>query len=306
MRTGTNFKAIALMVFAMVAFGIDDAAIKVAGTLADGGAATPGEIIFIKGVIGALVFGYVVVTKRIAEDRALMRRMMKDRAVILRTVGDLFSAMALITGLTIMPISNLSAILQVQPLMITLGAALILGEHVGWRRWSAVIVGFIGVMLIIRPGMAGFEQGSEWAILAMLGLAVRDLATRVLEKDFPTSILITVVALLFLPLGTGMHFAMESEPFFDDVSLAAWALILGGGVFGLAGYYAITVSVRIGEISVVAPYRYTRLLAALVLGFFIFNEVPDLPMAIGALLVTAAGLFTLYRERALASEARDP
>ncbi|MBV6658381.1 MAG: DMT family transporter [Devosiaceae bacterium] len=292
-----NFQAIALMVFAMIAFGIDDAAIKLAGTLAEGGAATPGEIVIIKGVFGTLVYGALMLREGTRMTPALVGAMLRDPPLAWRTAGDLISAMAIITGLTVMPLSNLSAILQVQPLAITLGAALILGERVGWRRWSAIIVGFIGVMIIIRPGLEGFEAGTHWAVIAMIGLAVRDLATRKVKAQFSTFSIVTLVAALLVPMGLGMHFVMEDDPLLQGIAPLAWALILGGGVFGMAGYYAITLSVRLGEISVVAPYRYTRLLAALVLGFLVFGEVPDWPMTIGAALVIGAGLFTLYREQ---------
>ena len=303
MTEGSNLKAIALMVFAMVTFGIDDAAIKLAGTLGEG-AATPGEIIIVKGVFGVLVYGALMRREGTRLTLGLVRRLVNDRPVLARTLGDLVAAAAMITGLTVMPLSNLSAILQVQPLVITLGAALFLGETVGWRRWSAILVGFVGVMIIIRPGMAGFEEGTHWALIAMVGLAIRDLATRAVRIEFSTFSIVTLVAALLVPLGLAMHLGMEDEPMFRGIAPMAWALILGGGVFGMAGYYAITLSMRIGEIAAVAPYRYTRLLAALILGYLLFDEVPDWPMAVGATLVIGAGLFTLYRERRMRAALR--
>ncbi|MEM6382718.1 MAG: DMT family transporter [Pseudomonadota bacterium] len=294
-----NIKAIGLMVFSMIAFGIDDAAIKYAGTIADEGAATPGEIIIIKGALGVMVYGALMVREGTQPTLQLAAAMLIDRSIAWRTFGDLISAMSIITALTVMPLSNLSAILQVQPLLITVGAALFLGERVGWRRWTAISVGFVGVMIIIRPGMDGFVEGTHWAVMAMLGLAIRDLATRAVKPQVSTYAMVAIVAFLLLPMGVGMHQLMESEPIMVGIAPEAWVLILGGGVFGMAGYLAITVSLRIGEIAAVAPYRYTRLLAALILAYFVFGEVPDIPMAIGASLVIGAGLFTLYRERKL-------
>ena len=294
-----NLRAIALMTASMVLFAIDDAAIRAAGTLAEGSAATPGEMVVIKGVLGMLVYGALMLREGTRLTPALVRDMVADPAIFIRTVGDLVAVLGIITALTLMPLSSFSAILQVQPLVVTLGAALILKEAVGWRRWSAIVVGFIGVMIIIRPTGDGFDSATIWALLAIVGLAMRDLATRRIQVHFSTFSVVTLVATLLIPLGIIMHVTMEAEPMFVGIAPAAWAFVLGGGVFGMMGYYAITISMRIGELSAVAPYRYTRLVAALILGFLFFNEVPDAGMIIGATMVIGAGLFTLYRERKL-------
>ena len=295
----SNIRAIVLMTASMVLFAIDDAAIKLAGTFAEGAAATPGEIVMIKGVLGGLVYGALMLREGVRPTASFLKALTTDRLIAARTFGDLIAAMAIITGLTLLPISELSAILQVQPLVITLGAALFLKETVGWRRWTAIVVGFIGVMIIIRPSGEGYGVDLIWAFLGVIGLATRDLVTRRVKVHFSTFAIVTYVAVLLIPLGLGMHLAMETEPLFDGLAPAAWAYIIGGGIFGMAGYYAITLSLRLGEISAVAPYRYTRLVAALILGFFIFGEIPDLGMILGSVLVIGAGLFTLYRERKL-------
>lgn len=292
------------MTASMVLFAIDDAAIRAAGTLAEGGAATPGEMAVIKGVSGMLVYGALMLREGTRPTPGLVRGMFADRAITARTIADLLAAMSIITALTLMPLSSFSAILQVQPLVVTLGAALVLKEAVGWRRWSAILVGFAGVMIIIRPTGEGFDSATIWALLAVATLAVRDLATRRVQVQFSTFSIVTLVATLLIPVGFIMHAAMETEPMFVGIAPEAWALILGGGVFGMTGYYAITLSMRIGELSAVAPYRYTRLVAAMILGFLFFNEVPDAGMVIGATMVISAGLFTLYRERQLKQSGR--
>lgn len=299
-----NIKAIILMSVSMALFAVDDAAIKLAGsvvvgTTEDAGAATPGEILVIKGVLAVLVFGALMLRDGTRMTPTLVRAMFSDPAIVWRTVGDLIGAGAIITALTLMPLSNVAAILQVLPLVVTLGAALVLRERVGWRRWSAILVGFVGVMIIIRPGAEGYDGNTLWALVAVAGLAVRDLAARRMQARFSTFSIVTMVGALLIPLGVGMHIAMESEPMFAGIAPAAWAYIVGGGFFGMAAYYAITLSTRMGELSAVAPYRYTRLIAALILAYLLFGEVPDVPMIIGATLVIGAGLFTLYRERKL-------
>jgi drug/metabolite transporter (DMT)-like permease len=154
-------------------------------------------------------------------------------------------------------------------------------------------------MIIIRPGTSGYDINTIWALLAVAGLAIRDLAARRMQARFSTFSIVTMVAALLIPTGLAMHAIMESEPLFTQIAPAAWAYIIGGGFFGMAAYYAITLSTRMGELSVVAPYRYTRLVAALILAYIFFGEVPDMWMILGATLVIGAGLFTLYRERKL-------
>jgi drug/metabolite transporter (DMT)-like permease len=297
-QSGDNLKAIILMAFSMVLFAFDDAAIKAAGNL---GAisASPGEILIIKGVLGIIVYGALMWREGNRMTPTLLRGMAADKAIVWRTLGDLLAAGAIVTALTLMPLSNVAAILQVLPLVVTLGAALVLGEAVGWRRWSAILVGFAGVMIIIRPGTSGYDINTIWALLAVAGLAIRDLAARRMQARFSTFSIVTMVSALLIPTGLAMHTIMEGKPLFAQIAPTAWAYIIGGGFFGMAGYYAITLSTRMGELSAVAPYRYTRLVAALILAYIFFGEVPDMWMILGATLVIGAGLFTLYRERKL-------
>lgn len=293
-----NLKAIILMTVSMVLFAVDDAAIKAAGN-EGAGAATPGEILIIKGLLGLTVYGLLMRREGNRMTPTLVRSMFGDPAIAWRTFGDMLAAGAIVTALTLMPLSNVAAILQVQPLMVTLGAALILKEMVGWRRWSAILVGFFGVMIIIRPGTEGYDVNTIWALLAVVGLVIRDLGTRRMQARFSTFSVVTMVSGLLIPTGLVMHLIMSGEPLFAGIAPAAWGYIIGGGVFGMAAYYAITLSTRMGELSVVAPYRYTRLVAALILAYLFFGEVPDLWMIAGSVLVIGAGLFTLYRERKL-------
>lgn len=286
----------------MVLFAVDDAAIKAAGNVPTGGAASPGEILIIKGLLGLAVYGALMLREGNMLTPSLLRAMYSDKAIIWRTIGDLVGAGAIVTALTLLPLSNVASILQVLPLVVTLGAALVLRETVGWRRWTAIMVGFLGVMIIIRPGPTGYDINTIWALLAVLGLAVRDLATRRVQVRFSTFSIVTMVSALLIPTGLALHGTMADGPLLIGIAPTAWAYIIGGGFFGMAAYYAITLSTRMGELSAVAPYRYTRLVAALILAYFIFDEVPDAPMIFGASLVIGAGLFTLYRERKLRAQ----
>jgi drug/metabolite transporter (DMT)-like permease len=172
-----------------------------------------------------------------------------------------------------------------------------MGEQVGWRRWAAILTGFIGVLVIIRPGLAGFDPSALFVLIAVAGIAARDLLTRLVPAKtssmvvsfYGSSAFIFAVPLLML---TG-------EPY---VALTAdTGLFLAIGVFfGIIGYYMIVVAMRMGEASAIMPFRYTRLLFSIILGYLVFNESPDALTYIGATLIIASGLYTVLRERKLA------
>jgi drug/metabolite transporter (DMT)-like permease len=190
-------------------------------------------------------------------------------------------------------LSGSSAILQANPLAVTLGAALFLGEAVGWRRWTAIGIGFVGVMLIIQPGLAGFTPASLFAVAAVFLLAARDLASRAVPPEITSVQLAAWGFLSLLPGGAVILWVMGAAPVVPGPSelirLLA-ALVIGG-----VGYYAIIAATRLGEISAVVPFRYTRLVFAMILGFMVFGERPDAWMIAGSMLVIGSGLYTIWR-----------
>jgi S-adenosylmethionine uptake transporter len=194
-----------------------------------------------------------------------------------------------------MPLANVTAILQVLPLTVTLGSALVFKETVGWQRMAAIVVGFIGVMLIVRPGSDGFSVWSIYALIAVLIVTVRDLATRRLSRDVP-SMSVTLVTAVAVMAGAGV--ASLTQPW-APVDVTQAALIAGSALF-ILGAYSFSVQVmRMGDVSFIAPFRYSGLIWALVLGLFVFGHWPDPLTLTGAGIVVASGLFTLYRERKL-------
>jgi drug/metabolite transporter (DMT)-like permease len=195
------------------------------------------------------------------------------------------------------PLSTVSAIIQATPLAVTLGAALFLGAKVGWRRWTAILVGFAGVLLIVRPGSAAFDLGAILAVFAVFMLAARDLATRQVPAETSSLVLATYGFATVLPAGA-ILLAFSGGAVMPDTQ--AWLALFGALAVGPLAYYAIIASVRVGDIVVVAPFRYTRLLFALIVGTIFFGERPDALMLIGAAIVTASGLYTFIREARLA------
>lgn len=213
--------------------------------------------------------------------------------VILRTAGEAGGTFFFLTALTYLPLANVTAVLQILPLTITLSAALFFGERVGWRRYSAIVVGFIGVMFIIKPGAEGFSIFSLYALIATLCVTVRDIATRMLPHDTPSLLvsLATAVAIFTLGLvGSAVTPWMPIENLHIAMLAAAAAVVI-------LGYQFSVLTMRNGDVSFIAPFRYSVLIWALILGYLVFGEVPDGWATIGCVLVVGGGLFTFYRER---------
>ena len=286
----TNGRAIVLMIVAMALFAADDALIKLASTLPDG--TSPGQIIAFHGSVGSLVFGAMMLWR----GERVSRDLVTDPAIVTRTAGDVIAASAFVTALTLMPLGNASAILQVQPLVVTLAVAVLLGESVGWRRRIAIGVGFAGVLVIIRPGLEGFTPVSGLVLIGVLGLVMRDLATRTVGARHSTIAISTVVCVAIVPAGVVLHWLL-GEGALLDVGREALLAVAAGSVFGNVGYWCVTQAARVGEVSAIAPHRYSRLVFAVILGWLVFGEVPDGPMIVGSLLVIGAGIYAMMRER---------
>jgi S-adenosylmethionine uptake transporter len=220
----------------------------------------------------------------------------KDRALTaLRTFAEMFSTIFFLTALFSIPLANLSAILQSLPLTVTLAAAIFFGEPVGWRRFVAIGIGFVGVTIIIRPGMDGFSVYSLYGVAAVIGVTFRDLASRRLSNTIPSS-RVALSAALGVTVMAGIGSLVMREPWVA-LAIREWVLIGGASVCLMAGYVSAVGAMRLGEIGFVAPFRYTSLLVALFLGYVLLDEWPDGWTLFGAGIVVATGLFTLYRER---------
>ncbi len=222
------------------------------------------------------------------------------RIIALRTLAEVGGTLTFLAALMHMPLANLSAVLQVSPLAVTLAAAVFFAEPVGWRRMIAIVVGFIGVTIIIRPGTSGFDI---WAVIGLVSVAcivVRDLTTRRLSRGVPS---ITVA--IWAGLGVmGMGLAGSAVEDWVPVTAHAAMLVAGASAFLIVGYLSIVMVMRVGEISFVAPFRYTALLWAILLGWLMFDTLPDGWTIVGATIVVATGIFTFYRERRMARAAR--
>lgn len=283
-----NLPGILLMVFAMLAFAIGDAAIKeLSRTL------PLSQIMGVMGVLGTLVLA--LYTR--AHGDALLPSALWHPALLVRFCMEITAAFAMTFGLSLVSLSLVSAVLQATPLVVTLGAALWFGENVGWRRWSAVLIGFVGVLILLRPGGASFDATLILPVIAMAALALRDLATRAAPAGLTTRQLSTVGFFAFIPAAALMQL-VEPLPVWPDareITLQAVVVVLA-----VAGYFALTAAMRVGEISAVAPFRYARLIFGMGLGIAVFGERPDFWMYVGAGIIVLSGLYTFFRERRLA------
>lgn len=281
-----NLRGALIMVLAMLGFAIEDMFIKLMGT-----AIPIGQIIFILGLGGAT--SYAIIMRIKAEP--LFERSMLTPPILLRALGEIVGTLGFVSAIVLTPISSASAILQATPLVVTLGAALFLGDPVGWRRWSAILVGLGGVLLIIRPGMESFQALSLLALVGVFGLSLRDLATRRVPKTTSTlqlsflAFASLIPASLLYMLGTGTKFVamtgLQATYMFSALAI------------GMIAYYGIVAAMRIGEISFVTPFRYARLLFAMVVGITVFSERPDTLTYVGAAIIVASGIYTVWRER---------
>ena len=211
-----------------------------------------------------------------------------------RNLGEIVGTLAFVCAVAFTPLAQASAILQATPLAVTLGAALFLGEQVGWRRWSAIVVGFVGVLIVIRPGTAGFSVLSLFAVVAVLGLAARDVVTRRVPRTITSMQLATYGFAAIIPAGAGALFFQGP---WQALALPDLARIGGALVFGTAGYYALIAAMRLGEVAVITPFRYTRLIFAMAIGWAVFAEPTDAWTLAGGAVIVASGLYTLARQR---------
>ncbi len=282
-----NMRGALFMAVAMAAFTFNDACLK---SLSDElplfqalflrGIGTTGLLLILTRLMGQLHFN---IARR---DWNLMG---------IRTIAEAAAAWFFLTALFNMPLGNVSAIMQALPLTITLAGALFLGEAVGWKRLIAILIGFVGVLLIVQPGGDGFTHFSVFALLSMLCVTVRDLAARRMTRSVPSVMVATVAAagvMVFAGVGS---LTVDWQPLTPLASMQ----LLGAMLFVIGGYIASVAAMRVGEIGFVAPFRYTSLLVALILGYLVFGDWPNALTLWGAAIVVATGLFTLYRERQL-------
>lgn len=280
-----NFRASVLMVISMVLFAFEDMFIKL---MSEGLPYT--QVLFIIGLMGLPMFWIALV----ARGGRLLTRDLCHPMVLLRNAGEVVGSLGIVAALALSPLASTSALMQALPLAIVIGAAVFLREPVGWRRWLAIAVGVGGVLLIMRPGLSTFQPASVIALIAVVAFAARDLATRRIPAHIPSmqlaasAFLAVLIAAGVAAVVLGQRFIVPS-PLMTGYSIACVAV-------GVTGYALIVAATRMGEASAIAPLRYVRLVAALVLAVIVFGERPDAPTLIGAAIIVGSGGYAMWRE----------
>ncbi len=284
-----NVRGAALMVASMAGFAINDALVK---TLAD--TLPVYQVMFLRGLFAS---AFLILLAWQAGALWPTVAPADRKRIIWRTLSEIGATSCFLSAVFNMPLANATAILQTLPLAVTLGAAIFLREQVGWRRYSAILVGFAGVLIIFRPGTEGFNAYSVSALVAVAFIVVRDLTTRGLSTGVPSLFVALVSAIAITVAGGLASLTFEWRP------VGTNDLIRPGcaAVFLIGGYLFAVMTMRVGEISFVSPFRYTVLLWAMLLGYFVFGEEPDAWMLTGSTIVVAMGIYTFYRERKVAS-----
>ncbi|CAN5273536.1 DMT family transporter [soil metagenome] len=287
-----NLRGILAIVACNFLFLINDTMIKLAS------AELPlGEIITIRGAFATIVLVPIVAAAGLIREIRLVRQ----PALMWRTLAEIGAAYFYLIALFHIPISNTNTIIQVVPLAVTACAAIFLGHAVGWRRWIAIVIGFLGVVVVIRPGLGGFNSYGLLALVSAGFITIRDMSTRVMPAAVPT---------LLIALTTAVVVGLTG-PVFAIIAGEQWALpsghvllLLATAVVFLVGGYLLSVDfMRHGDLAVVAPFRYTVILWAMIVGFVVWGETPDLPMLAGSAIIIATGVYTFHRERRLSAQA---
>lgn len=279
-----NLTGIAWMVAAMAAFAVEDVFIKVATQQLP-----IGQVLLLFGAGGAVLFAGL--TRRSGSRLFIAQAF--SRVMLVRAVCELVGRLFYVLAIALTPLSSATAILQATPIIVVLGAMAFFGETVGWRRWCAIVAGLVGVVIILQPATDDFSAVSLLAVVATLGFAGRDLASRAAPAALSTWHLGFYGFLTILVAGV-LFWWWDGKPFVWPTTANALGLAaaVGAGVFA---YSALMKAMRSGAISTVTPFRYTRLLFGIGLGVVMFGERPDGPMVLGCAVVIGSGLFIWWQ-----------
>jgi len=284
MSLSPNILASIYMMVSMLGFVLNDMLIK---TLGD--SLPTSQVMWIRGCfLSVYIFAIIW-------QRGLLPRWKEAVRVQIgvRAACEGGATLFFLTALVLLPFANIAAILQFLPLAVTIGAAVFLGEPVGWRRWLAILVGCVGVLIIIRPGMSGFHNASILVLVSVVFAAARDLVTRKLPGKIPSLLVSWVSAIIIALLGMVLTLTQGT---WEAMNIEQVITLMAAAFFLFFGYQFIIQCMRIGEIAYVVPYRYTSLLWAILIGYLVFDEIPDKYTLVGSAIVVAMGLYTMYRE----------
>ncbi|WP_282077215.1 DMT family transporter [Epibacterium ulvae] len=279
-----NQKGALFMVLAMSAYTCNDAIVKLLGVTLP-----LSQILVLRGTSASVLLLALAI---VAKEQINPRNAAEWGFVLVRGGCEVAATYFFLTALLVMPIANITAVMQALPLTVTLAAAVLFRESVGWRRLSAILIGFLGIVLIVRPGPDGFDEGTFYTLFAVLCITARDMVTRKMPEGMSSMSLAFCTSIAVTLFGATMAAGQD----WQTVTTTQAGLLLTAALFILSGYLFSVLAMRSGEVSFTAPFRYSGLLVALIIGLFVFGQWPDALTLLGTAIVVGAGLFTLARE----------
>ncbi len=285
MRLNNNMKGALIMTACVFAYVINDAFMK----------ALFAEIAFFQAIFlrSIITVPPVLVMAWITKITIRNLSIQDKRLILLRVIAEICTTLSFLTALKYMPLANVTAIFQALPLVVTMAAALFLAEAVGWRRWIATMVGFGGVLIVVRPGLEGFNSYSLLALVGIMFFALREIATRKLTSEVPT-FTVAISTIIGSAFFTGI-IMIDAE--WLPVDVTSWWLIIGAAFAALIATFLSVIAMRTGDIGFVSPFRYTSMIAAILLGILMFDEWPDQSTIIGTVIIIITGVYTFHREQ---------
>ena len=278
-----NFRGASIMTICMSAFVLNDAFVRLAGD-----SLPLAQILFIRGLITT----FVLLAFAIHGGIFSLKVSKKDKwRIFFRSIAEALTAYFFLTAVMKMPFANVTAILQILPMTVTLAAAFVFKEKVGIIRISLILMGFFGVILIINPSADGFNLYAVYALIAVVLITIRDLITRKLSNEVPTLLPTVSASIGVLLFSVILLINTPLQPLNSQNSL----FIFLAAFFIVFGYYTAVLVMRSGEISFISPFRYTAILFALILGFIFFDEKPDITAFVGIVIVMLAGIVLMMR-----------
>jgi drug/metabolite transporter (DMT)-like permease len=267
-----------LMVLAMGSFVCNDTLGKLVGQ-----SLPVGELIFIRGSISVLLIGAICLWQGLLPELPRIRQ----KSILLRSSCDVIATISFVTALMHMQIANLTSVMQAVPLAVALLSAVFLGEEAGWRRMAAIIGGFIGVLMIVKPSVTSFNV---YEVLARIPIFVVALANA-----------------CFVTLGGGALAVVQGVQLPEAWQIGMLAL---AACFLSSGYLLMVATLRAGELTATAPFRYSVMVFSILSGILVFGEVPDRVAILGMAMIVVCGLYAARREamraRMLSDSARKP
>ena len=279
-----NLRCIAFMILAMAGFAIEDAVIKKLSLTMP-----VSQVLLLMGFAGIAAFGLLAKIRKVQ----LLASEVYNRWFIARTLSELAAAIFFVTSIVYASLSISSAILQATPLIVTLAGAMFLKQSVSMSQWCFILIGFLGVLLVIQPGRDGFQPAAIFAMIAVFFLALRDTITRVISVSIPA---VTISFWAFFALLLAGILTIPLFSVFIPVTSSDLLLLLVAAAAGTGAYLSVVLATRAGDVATVAPFRYTRLIFALGLAIFIFDETVNALMLTGSAIIICSGIFMLTLE----------